>query len=284
MIQEISPRVYNVTYQDLSPSAEDMVVMFDGNKIYFREQGDECILPKVGELVGTLGEEKAKIKFRYLFSIDDDKFFMLDVHNTIPLAPPEGYEAQDQNLWRTLQPRHLGFAGVTAYQLHTWYASHKYCGRCGTETTHSDTERAVVCPECKLLNYLRISPVTIVGIIDGEKLLVTRYHGRPSGTFSLVAGFCEIGETFEDTVKREVLEETGVRIKNLKYYKSQPWGFSSSLIAGFFCELDGDPTITRDDSELVEALWLSRDELPQPTNTTSITAEMIEAFRTGVIR
>ena len=285
MIHEIGPKKYNVTYQDLTPTPDDMVIAFEGNKIYFREEGDECILPKVGELTeGLTEQEKTQVKFRYLFSIDDDRFFMSDVHNTIPLTVPVIYEAQDQNLWRTLKPRYLGFAGVTAFQLNNWYKSHKYCGGCGVETEHSAVERAVVCPQCKLLNYPRISPVTIVGIIDGERLLVTRYHGRPAGTYSLVAGFVEIGETFEDSVMREVFEETGVRVKNLRYYKSQPWGFSSSLIGGFFCDLDGDPTIVRDDSELVEALWIARDELPPPSNTTSITAEMIEAFRTGLIR
>ena len=285
MIQDILPKQYHVEYSDLSPGADDTVFVFSDNKICFRDEDGQTILPKVCELTDGLSKDQLEqVKFRYLFSIDEQRFFMPDVHNGIVLKAPEGYEPQDQNLFRTLKPQYLGFAGITAYQLYLWYATHKYCGRCGTETGHSDHERAVVCPSCELINYPRISPVIIVGVIDGENLLVTRYKYRAPGQYSLVAGFIEIGETMEDCVRREVFEETGVRVKNIRYYKSQPWGFSSSLISGFFCELDGDPAITRDEGELAEALWLSRAEIPLPTNTVSITAEMIESFRTGLIK
>ncbi len=285
MIQDILPMRYHVEYHNSQPEADDTVFVFQDNKICFKDLDGNTVLPKIKELTGGLDKEQAeRIKFRYLFSIDEQRFFMPDVHNKIKIEPPEGYIPQDQNLFRTLKPPFLGFAGITAYQLYLWYSTHMYCGRCGEETGHSDTERAVVCPKCELINYPRISPVIIVGVINGEDLLVTRYKYRAPGQYSLVAGFIEIGETMEECLAREVREETGVSVKNIRYYKSQPWGFSSSLISGFFCELDGDPTVTRDDIELAEALWINRAELPPPTNTVSITAEMIEAFRTGAIR
>jgi len=285
MIQDILPMRYHVEYCDLTPEADDTVFVFSENKICFADADGETVLPKIAEVTKGLSDEQMKqIKFRYLFSIDERRFFMPDIHNTIEIKAPAGYEPQDQNLFRTLRPQHLGFAGITAYQLYLWYSTHKYCGRCGTETSHSATERAVLCPKCELLNYPRINPVIIVGVINGEDLLVTRYKYRAPGQYSLVAGFIEIGETMEECVIREVREETGISVKNIRYYKSQPWGFSSSLISGFFCELDGDPTVIRDDIELAEALWLRRDALPPPTNTVSITAEMIEMFRTGKIR
>ena len=94
-----------------------------------------------------------------------------------------------------------------------------------------------------------------------------------------MAGFAEIGESLEDTVRREVFEETGVLVKNIRYYKSQPWGFTSTLLSGFFCELDGDPEITMDENELAEAVWLHRDDIPPDDSSVALTAEMIEVFR-----
>ena len=124
------------------------------------------------------------------------------------------------------------------------------------------------------------SPV-IVAVTNGDKLLLTRYANRPFRGYALIAGFVEIGETLEDTVHREVMEEVGVRVKNLRYYKNQPWAFTDTLLTGFYCELDGDPDITLDHNELCEGVWLSREEIPSRENDVSLTAEMIERFRLG---
>jgi len=110
---------------------------------------------------------------------------------------------------------------------------------------------------------------------------VTRYAGRPFRGWALIAGFVEIGETLEDTVRREVMEEVGVKVKNLRYYKNQPWSFTDTLLCGFYCDLDGDDTVTLDTAELKEAHWLSREELPPRQNEASLTAEMMERFRLG---
>jgi NAD+ diphosphatase len=143
----------------------------------------------------------------------------------------------------------------------------------------------MVCPKCGLIEYPKISPVVIVAVTNGNSILLTRYANRPQTHFALVAGFVEIGETLEDTVRREVLEETGVRVKNLRYYKSQPWGFSSSLLNGFYCDLDGDDAIKVDGVELSEAVWVPRDEVPPmmmpPDKNVALTAEMMEMFRIG---
>ena len=146
---------------------------------------------------------------------------------------------------------------------------------------HSETERACVCTHCNQIIYPKISPCVIVAVTHGENLLVTRYKDRPYRHYALVAGFAEIGEALEDTVRREVLEETGIRVKNIRYYKSQPWAFTSTLLAGFFCELDGDPTINFDENELSEAIWLPRGEIPPAVLNIALTSEMMEVFRTG---
>ena len=125
------------------------------------------------------------------------------------------------------------------------------------------------------------SMVTVLAPIDGDRLLLTRYRGRPFKKYALIAGFNEIGETIEQTVHREVLEEAGVRVKNLRFYKSQPWVFTDTLLMGFVCELDGSDKITVQESELAEASWHLRSELPQDHSYISLTGEMIEQFRLG---
>lgn len=97
----------------------------------------------------------------------------------------------------------------------------------------------MVCPQCKNTVYPKICPAVIAAVHDGDRLLLTRYRGRPFKKYALIAGFNEIGESIEDTVHREVMEEAGLRVKNLRFYKSQPWVFTDTLLMGFVCELDG---------------------------------------------
>ena len=127
----------------------------------------------------------------------------------------------------------------------------------------------------------RISPAVIVAVTDGDKLLLTKYSDRPVRGYGLIAGFNEIGESIEETVHREVREEVGLRVKNLRFYKSQPWSFSSSLLVGFFCDLDGEEKITLQEDELAEGTWFSREELDYTDENVSLTNEMICLFQEG---
>ena len=276
MIHEIFPKEYHVEYTNCEPGPGDTVFMFNGDRVCCRQEEQDTVFPKFGEFPDSI-----KASLVYLFSIDDECFFMPSARDAGLIEPPEGYEWQEQNIFRIAKPRHVAFAAVTAQELYLWYDSRKYCGRCGAETRHAEAERACICAECGLTEYPKISPVVIVAVMNGDSLLVTRYRGRPYNRYALVAGFAEIGESLEDTVRREVHEETGVRVKNIKYYKSQPWGFTSTLLSGFFCELDGDPAIKIDESELSEAVWLPRGDIPPADSDIALTAEMMEVFRTG---
>ena len=276
MLHNIRPKIYHVEYEDRAPGPDDTVFLFDGDAVWRRPGDGGTAFPKFGELRGVDG-----VSFRYLFAVDDERFFIPDVKNIAEVKAPDGYERGEIGMFRGLRPRHLAFAATTARELYLWYDSRKFCGKSGAGTVHAGAERSVVCPGCGLTEYPKISPVVIVAVSDGERLLVTRYRDRPYRRYALVAGFGEIGESLEDTARREVFEETGVRVKDLRYYKSQPWGFSSSLLAGFFCKLDGDPAITVDERELSEAVWLPRDEIPPAEEDIALTAEMMEAFRTG---
>lgn len=129
--------------------------------------------------------------------------------------------------------------------------------------------------------YPRINPVIIVGVTWGDKIIMTKYNGRSYKDYALIAGFTEFGETIEQTVEREVLEEVGLKVKNIRFYKSQPWGFSGSLLMGFFADVDGDKHISLEEEELSYGGWFKRDEIDLPPDDVSLTREMILAFANG---
>lgn len=163
-----------------------------------------------------------------------------------------------------------------ATQLLDWQRNHRYCGRCATPTERKPSEFAMVCPSCGLLNYPRISPAVMVLIRRGDDLLMARSpHFRP-GIFSALAGFVEAGETLEECAHREVREEVGVEITNLRYFHSQPWPFPDSLMVAFFADyVSGE--ITPDPSEIEAAGWFSRKALPPLPDPVSIARRLIDA-------
>ena len=138
------------------------------------------------------------------------------------------------------------------------------------------------CTKCGNVIYPRINPAVIVGVINGDKILITKYRSGYAHN-ALVAGFTEIGETLEQTVMREVMEETGVKVKNIRYYKSQPWGMASDLLVGFYCDVDGDDTIHMDSSELKYAEWVKREDVVLQPSDLSLTNEMMKMFMDGMI-
>ena len=140
------------------------------------------------------------------------------------------------------------------------------------------------CPHCGNEIYPKIAPAVIVGVKDGNRLLLTRYAGRAYKRYALVAGFNEIGETPEETVQREVMEEVGLKVRNIRYYKSQPWGVDSDLLLGYFCDLDGSDQIRLDHDELETGEWFEREEIPVEDDGISLTRAMIRAFKEGEIK
>ena len=269
MIQEIAPHRYDNVHRTLRPSANDLTLVFDGERVLCAQSGGGLALPRFGEL--DLPDA------RFAFALDGAPVFLAEG----PCAYPEGYEFADARALRYAGPRHLAWAVGVGGSLTRWYRANRFCGACGAEMTDSREERARVCPRCGGTVYPRISPAVIVAVCDGERLLLTRYRGRPFKSYALVAGFNEIGESIEDTVRREVLEETGLRVKNLRFYRSQPWVFTDSLLMGFFADLEGSDTIRIQESELAEAGWFDRSEIPDDHSPISLTGEMIEVFREG---
>ena len=152
------------------------------------------------------------------------------------------------------------------------------CGHCGAATVIKDGERARECPRCGELSYPRISPAVIVRVTRGEEILLARARRFPPGFYSVLAGFVEPGETLEECVRREVREETGVELRDLSYFASQPWPFPHSLMVAFTAaHASGD--IRVDASELVDAGWYGRDSLPRLPDPLTVARRLIDAWR-----
>ena len=164
----------------------------------------------------------------------------------------------------------------------TWYNNNKYCGRCGSKTELKKEERATVCPDCNLVIFPRISPAIIVAITCNNKIVLARGKNYKGDFYALIAGYVDIGESIEETVVREVKEEIGLDVWNLKYYKSQPWPFSGSLMLGFTAEADDAQPIVIDENEIKEAGWFVRGNLPPHASSVSISGDLIAAFEKGI--
>lgn len=273
MIQDIHPHRYDIGFAHKAPRPGDYVVALRDNQVLLAEGREQGEIPRYQGLKPFLSEPEKRLI--YLFSLDDDAFF----HYPEPLEEPEGFSYRDIFAFRTYQPSWMAFAAVTACHLSQWYARNRYCGVCRAPMAPKAEERALACGECGNTLYPAIAPAVIVGVADGDRLLLTRYANRGFRNYALVAGFMEVGETVEDTVRREVMEEVGVAVRNIRYYKSQPWAFSGSVLMGFFADLDGSPRLTVDTGELEEALWVPRKEIEADDSTISLTAEMIRVFR-----
>ncbi len=273
MIQDIYPhKLNNHYYPDRKPAEDSIVIVIRDNEVLVK--GDIFPLRK------EVNAEDERLT--YLFSLDGDKnYFLFDVTDDKDTGLPEGYEFVNVRSFRRsgTARKYRVFLAYTALQLANWYRNNAYCGRCGKKTFHDDKERAIRC-ECGNLVYPRIVPAVIVGITNGDKILVTKYK-TGFAHFALVAGFTEIGETLEETVAREAMEETGLKVKNIRYYKSQPWGIVDDILVGFYCDVDGDDTIRMDEGELKVAEWRSREDVELQPDEYSLTNEMMKMFKEG---
>ena len=276
MIQDIAPHTYHNEYKPVAPDKESHILAYEEGKIFMKKDGETMTLPSFGELEGKV--ENLYENYIYLFSIDEEHFYLIPDLDT-SLLP--GYQFEITRVLRTAEPQYLAFAGITGYQLFQWYSKRRFCGCCGKPMVHDKHERKMICPACGNGEYPVLSPAVIVGVTNGDKLILSKYEGRTHARYALIAGYAEIREPIEATDHREVMEEIGVKVKNLRYYKSQPWSFSGTLLFGFYCDLDGDDTLTVDHDELSMASWFNREDIPDEGDNISLTKEMMMAFKHG---
>lgn len=281
MIQDILPKQLNNQYIKKPAAAEAKVISFYEGCIYCRweETMEFLTYRELTAYYSMKGQEVPEC--RYLFSVAEEDFFLL--MSETPLAL-EGYSYHRMFETRMKKPKEYVFAAATAWHLYNWYRDNVFCGRCGNRLIHDDRQRMLKCPSCANMVFPKLAPAVIVGVTNGNKLLMTKYADREYKRYALIAGFTEIGETAEETVMREVMEEVGLRVKNIRYYKSQPWGFDSNLLLGYFCEVADSTEITMDEEELSVAEWIDYRDIPADTEQLSLTREMMTCFRNQKIK
>ncbi|MCI4188555.1 NAD(+) diphosphatase [Dickeya dianthicola] len=199
-------------------------------------------------------------------------------------------EWQGEPVWLVLQDKTSGMGSVRqllgqdaglfqlagrAVQLAEFYRSHRFCGYCGHEMSVSTTELACLCPHCKERYYPQIAPCVIVAIRRHDKILLAQHLRHKGNMYTTLAGFVEVGETLEQAVAREVMEESHIRVRNLRYVSSQPWPFPHSLMMAFMADYDGGE-VKADPSELRDADWFRYDRLPELPPPGTVARRLIE--------
>jgi len=246
---------------------------------WFLFRGDRLLVEKIkGTLPGTSDVallEMDPLERHYLGVFSGRSCYSADLDTNV--EPPEGWVFQNlRQMWETWDEELFHLAGL-AFQIVNWHRIRRFCGHCGSPLDRNSGSSGKKCPECGMSYFPPISPAIIVAVTRNKELLLARAHRHPPGMFSVVAGFVEPGETLEDCVKREVMEETGVNVKDIRYFGSQPWPFPHSLMIGFTAEYAGGE-IAVDDDEITDAGWFTADNLPKIPPKISIARKLIDWF------
>ena len=275
MLQDMAFGRLENEFRNITAVPEDTVLCFQEGQVLLRREADDTLtLPTLAQM--PIADETASP--RYLFRMHERNFFLWTDAAPVSL---DSFAFEPVRMLRQLKSKEICYAIMTGWHLYNWYRTNRLCGCCGTPTEHDTKERMLRCPRCGNMIFPRISPAVIVAVTNGDQLLLSKYAGRAYTRYALLAGYAEIGETIEQTVHREVMEEVGLRVKNLRYYKSQPWGVDGNLLFGFYCDVDGSDDIRIDEEELAMADWYPRDALPAKDDGISLTREMIRVFGEG---
>lgn len=256
----------------LEVTSTPMWFLYRDGKLLIKEEGQRCSIPVMAEL-DAAGLTPGQRQFIGL--LDDHPCYAAALDPTVPVEPPFDCRAL-RSLFGSLEDELIRVAGL-AGQLVLWHRHHRYCGRCGRIMADKADERAKFCPHCGLLNYPRLSPAVIVAVVRETRILLAHSQRFPAKFYSVLAGFVEPGETLEECVKREVLEEVGITVKNIRYFGSEPWPFPDSLMIAFTAEYAGGE-IETDDAEIAHADWFAADNLPAIPPRLSISRQLIDWF------
>lgn len=282
MLQDLDFGYLDNQYHKESPHDNDVVVcVHDKGILIRRDNEDHLALPTWGQVKswGAHWNHWFDAPIQYIFTMQDNHYFLWMGDAGTPSDETYTYESA-ANL-RQLTSKNVCFAAMTAWHLYNWYRVNRFCGCCSHPTVHDEKERMMRCPKCGNMIFPKIAPAAIIGLTHGDKLMLSTYANRNYKRYGLLAGFIEIGETAEEAVAREVMEEVGLKVKNIRYYKSQPWGIAGNLSIGYFCDLDGNDQVHLDKNELATAEWFDRNALPAEDDGISLTREMIRIFGEG---
>lgn len=252
-----------------NPDLDDLFIIIHNNRVLLRSSDSK--LPNSNDFSAILSEKSYLGEFgnKSIYGclikddssyLNTDKFYFENIRNTYSLVGEDCF-------WL------VGFAN----QILHFESSHKYCPSCRTKTDTASDSRARVCHDCGFMEFPTISPAIIVAIRKNDKILLGRNKNFKNGMYSVLAGFAEPFESLEDCVEREVFEEVGIKIRNIKYFGSQPWPFPNSLMVGFTAEYESGDIVV-DENEIVHADWFKKNELPPIPQGVSISRSLIDDF------
>jgi NAD+ diphosphatase len=245
---------------------------FQESKLLVYQESSGVNLPCIVDFV-ELGLKT--LREHYLGRLDNRPCYAVEVvEETIP---PAGMTFEGLRQVYGRLDEDLFWIAARAVQIVDWDRSHHFCGRCGAILKTSQTERAKECPKCGLLHFPRLAPAIIVMVERGNELLLARSRHFMPGMYSVLAGFVEPGESLEEAVVREVKEEVGVDVKDIRYFGSQPWPFPHSLMIGFTATYTSGE-ISLHDSEIEDAGWFTADHLPRIPDKISIARKLIDWY------
>ncbi len=275
MIHEIFPHRFNINYlANKNIGGKDYVLHYNGNSLLLKTRNNELEIPQKKDF--SVISDKTENTF--LFTLNDISCFL--IWDKLKEVKPH-FVYKEIDFFRTIRQQEIAWISIVGFHLMNWYSLNKFCGKCGTRTQQKPDERALICPDCHTIVYPKISPAIIVAIISNNKILLARGSNFKGDWYSLIAGYVDVGESLEEALTREVKEEVGLDIKNIRYSKSQPWPLSGSMMIGFVAEADENQPIIIDRKEIAEAAWFARGNLPKHSSNLSIAGEMIEKFENG---
>jgi NAD+ diphosphatase len=253
--------------------------VFQGSQLLVFDQDEQVTLPYLTH-ISELGFELVRQHYMgYIEAAEPIHCYAVEVDEEAEAADGLNFYGL-RRLYGRIDDDTLWLAG-RAVQIIDWDRTHLYCGRCGAPNEILAHERAKRCPECGLITYPRISPAIIVRVDkmdeDEPKLLLARNHRFRAGWYSVIAGFVEPGETLEECVRREVKEEVGIEIRNVRYFGSQPWPFPNSLMIAYTAEY-ADGEFVLEEEEIEDARWFTVDTLPKIPGRMSISRRLIDDF------
>ena len=247
--------------------------VFYDDHLLVKANEDNVQIPQTRDLTNN---DITPIHRQYLGSLDGLPCYAAELTNNQVESNQFSLQGLRMLFFSRLEEELIWIAG-RAHQLVDWNRNHQFCGRCGHSTTNEQNERAKICTQCGLINYPRLSPAVIVAVRRGNRILLANNKRFKSSFYSVLAGFVEPGENLEECVAREIKEEVGISVKNIRYFASQPWPFPNSLMVAFFADYAGGE-ITPDKSEIRDAGWFSPSKLPSIPPKITIARQMIDWF------
>ncbi len=250
--------------------------------LVFAFQGDQILLLNAegSHRVPDKEEFRAmkwpQVRSHYLSTLDGEPCFAVELKPDTECLAQEAALHGLREVFDLIDSDLFSVAGY-ALQIVNWDRMHQFCGRCGSLTRQAEEERAKICDRCAAIFYPRVSPVIIVAVRREGKLLLVRNNHYRRNFYTVIAGFVEPGENLEECLVREVREETGIEVKNIRYFASQSWPFPSSLMVGFEADYAGGE-LRLDQQEIADAGWFAPDDLPRLPGSISIARWLIDSF------